>query len=119
MPPPTRILSAPLISQKLRIHPLLVAITFASCVLGGAGAGRAHSLTRDEAAAVDRAVRTVMQTVSLSVTQDGPPGLDEVLRWESHILYGRERPIFQLDRWCAECSCYLDQGDIDTPTGYL
>ena len=68
----TRVLRAPLPSRKLRIRFLLVAITCAACVPCGAGASHSRSVTPDEAVAVDRAVRAFMQTVSHSVTQDGP-----------------------------------------------
>ncbi len=68
----TPILSVLLFSRQLRIHVLLVAITFAACVPCGAGASISHFVTPDEAVAVDRAVRAFMQTVSHSVTQDGP-----------------------------------------------
>jgi hypothetical protein len=68
----TLVLSELFLLRRLRIRFLLVAITFAACVPGGAGASNSHSLTPDEAVAVDRAVRAFMQTVSQSVTQDGP-----------------------------------------------
>ena len=68
----TRVLSVLLPSLHLRIRFLLVAITFAACVPCGVGASQSHSLTPDEAVATDRAVRAFMQTVSHSVTQDGP-----------------------------------------------
>jgi hypothetical protein len=58
--------------RLFRIRCLLLAITFAACIPCGAGASRAHSVTPDEAVAVERAVRAFMQTVSQSVTQDGP-----------------------------------------------
>ena len=61
---------------QLRIRFLLVAITFAACVPCGVGAIQSHSVTPDEAVAIDRAVRAFMQTFSHSVTQDGPVGLD-------------------------------------------
>jgi hypothetical protein len=64
----TRVLSVLLLS---RIRFLLVAITFAACVPCGAGASHSHFMAPDEVA-VDRAVRAFMQTVSHSVTQDGP-----------------------------------------------
>jgi hypothetical protein len=51
---------------------LLVAITFAACVPCAAGASHLLVMTPDEAVAVDRAVRAFMQTVSHSVTQNGP-----------------------------------------------
>lgn len=62
----------PFFLRQLRIRFLLVAITFAACLPCGAGASHSYSMTRDEAVAVDRAVRAFMQTVSHSVTQDGP-----------------------------------------------
>jgi hypothetical protein len=68
----TSILSELLLLRQLRIHFLLVAITFAACVPCRAGASNSHSLTPDEAVAVDRAVRAFMQSVSHSVSQDGP-----------------------------------------------
>src|SRR5271165_2331283 len=68
----TRVFSVLLLSRQLRIRFLLVAITCAACVPCGAGASHLYSLTPDEAVAVDRAVRAFMQTVSHSVTQDGP-----------------------------------------------
>ncbi|HKV79616.1 MAG TPA: hypothetical protein VJP02_15820 [Candidatus Sulfotelmatobacter sp.] len=72
MSPSTRVPSVLLPSLRLRIRFLLVAITFAACVPCGVGASQPHSLTPDEAVAIDRAVRAFMQTVSHSVTQDGP-----------------------------------------------
>ena len=51
---------------------LLIAITFATCLPCGAGARHSHSVTPNEAAGVDQAVGKFMQTVSRSVTQDGP-----------------------------------------------
>lgn len=60
------------VSRKLRIRFLLLAITLAACVPSGAGASRSDSVTPDGAASVDHAVRAFMQTVSHSVTQDGP-----------------------------------------------
>jgi hypothetical protein len=51
---------------------LLVAITFAACIPCAAGASHLHVMTPDEAVAVDRAVCAFMQTVSHSVTQNGP-----------------------------------------------
>jgi hypothetical protein len=68
----TRVLSVLLLSPQLGIRLLLVAITFAACVPCGVGATQPHSVTPDEAVAIDRAVRGFMQTVSHSVTQDGP-----------------------------------------------
>jgi len=68
----TRVLSVLLLSPQLRIRLLLVAITFAACVSSGVGASQSHSVTPDEAVAIDRAVRGFMQNVSHSITQDGP-----------------------------------------------
>ena len=67
-----RVLSVLLVSPQLRTRFLLVAITFAACVPCGVGASQSHSVTPDEAVATDRAVRAFMQTVSHSVTQEGP-----------------------------------------------
>ena len=68
----TRVLPVLFLSRKLRIRSLLLAITLAACVPSGAGASHSHSVTPDGAASVDQAVRAFMQTVSHSVTQDGP-----------------------------------------------
>jgi len=69
----TRVLPASFrFSRKLRIRSLLLAVTLAACVLGAAGASPSNSPTRDGATSVDQAVRAFMQTVSHSVTQDGP-----------------------------------------------
>ena len=68
----TRALSALFLSRNLQIRFLLVVIAFAACIPCRAGASDSHSVTPDEAVAVDRAVRAFMQTVSHSVTQDGP-----------------------------------------------
>lgn len=68
----TRVLSVPLPSLQLRIRFLLVAITFAACVPCGVGASQSHSVTPDEAVAMDRAVRAFRQSVSHSVKQEGP-----------------------------------------------
>jgi hypothetical protein len=59
-------------SRNLRIRSLLLAVTLAACVPRVAGASHPLPLTRDEASSVDQAVRVFMQTVSHSVTQDGP-----------------------------------------------
>ena len=72
----TPVLSVLLLSRQLRIRFLVVAITFVASVPCGVGASQSHSVTPDEAVMVDRAVRAFMQTVSHSVTQDGPRGLD-------------------------------------------
>jgi len=66
------VLSVLLPSRKLRIRFLLLAITWAACVPWAAGASHFHSVTADGASSVDQAVRAFMQTVSHSVTQDGP-----------------------------------------------
>jgi hypothetical protein len=68
----TRILSVLFSLGQLRLRFLVLAITFAVSVPGTAGAKNSHSLTPDETVAVDRAVRAFMQSVSHSVTQDGP-----------------------------------------------
>jgi hypothetical protein len=81
----TRVLSVLLPSLQLRIRFLLVAITFAACVPFGVGASQSHSVNPDEAVAIDRAVRAFMQTVSHSVTHDGP------VAW---IKYFDASPVF-------------------------
>src|ERR1700740_2273427 len=68
----TRVLPVLFLSRKLRIRSLLLAITLATCVPSGGGASHSQSVTPDGAASVDQAVRAFMQTVSRSVTQDGP-----------------------------------------------
>lgn len=68
----TRVLSVLLLSRKLRIRSLLLAVTLATCVPSGTGASYSHSVTPDGATSVDQAVRAFMQTVSHSVTQEGP-----------------------------------------------
>lgn len=68
----TRVLSVLFSLRQLRIRFLLGAIAFAFCVPCGAGASHSRSVTPDEAVTVDRAVHAFMQTVSHSVTQDGP-----------------------------------------------
>ena len=76
----------PLFSLRLRVRFLLLAaITFAACAPCGAGGSHSYSVSPDEAVAVDRAVRTFMQTVSHSVTQDGP------VAW---LKYFDESPVF-------------------------
>jgi hypothetical protein len=68
----TRVLPAAFrFSRKLRIRSLLLAVAWAACFLDAAGASPSHSLTPDGATSVQTAVRTFMQTVSHSVTQDG------------------------------------------------
>src|SRR5258708_15493049 len=66
-----RILPVLFLSRKLRIRSLLLAVTLAACVPCAAGASHSHSVTPDGASSVDQ-VRAFMQTVSYSVTQDGP-----------------------------------------------
>lgn len=68
----TRVPPVLLPTRQVRNHLLLVAITLAICLPCGAGASHSHSVTADEAVGVDRAVRAFMQTVSSSVSQDGP-----------------------------------------------
>jgi hypothetical protein len=68
----TCVLSVLFLSRKLRIRSLLLAITLAACVPCAAGASHSHSVTPDGTSPVDQAVRAFMQTVSHSVTQDGP-----------------------------------------------
>lgn len=80
----TRVLSIPLLSRQLRISFLLVAITFMAC-RPSVAASHPPAITSDEAVAVDQAVRAFMQTVSDSVTQDGP------LAW---IKYFDKSPAF-------------------------
>jgi len=80
----TRALSALLPSRPLRIPFLLVAITLIAC-LSTAGTSQPPTVTSGEAVAVDQAVRAFMQTVSHSVTQDGP------LAW---IKYFDQTPVF-------------------------
>jgi hypothetical protein len=59
-------------ARKLRIPSPLLAVTLAVSVLSAAGASPSHSVTADGTASVEPAVRAFMQTVSHSVTQDGP-----------------------------------------------
>jgi hypothetical protein len=68
----TRVLRLLFLSRKLRIRSLLLAITLAACVPCAVGASQPHFVTSDGVASVDQAVRAFMQTVSHSVTQDGP-----------------------------------------------
>ncbi len=68
----TRVLSVLPLPPQLRIRFLLVVIMFAACVPFVVGASQPYSVTPDEAIAINRAVRAFMQTVSHSVTQDGP-----------------------------------------------
>jgi hypothetical protein len=67
----TRVLPAAFPSRKLQIRSLLLAVTLVACVLCAAGASPSHPVTPD-GASVNQAVRAFMQTVSRSVTQDGP-----------------------------------------------
>lgn len=67
----TRVLSVAFFLRQFEICFLLSAITLAACAPCTAGASQ-RSMTPEQAAAVDRAVRTFMQSVSHSVTQDGP-----------------------------------------------
>jgi hypothetical protein len=68
----TRVLPAAFrFSRKLRIRSLLLAVAWAACFLDAAGASPSYSVTPDGATSVQTAVRTFMQTVSHSVTQDG------------------------------------------------
>jgi hypothetical protein len=80
----TRVLSVPLLWVQLRTAFLLVAITFIASLPCG-GASHPPAVTSGGAVAVDQAVRAFMQTVSHSVTQDGP------LAW---IKYFDESPAF-------------------------
>src|SRR5260370_525828 len=66
-----RILPVLFLSRKLRIRSLLFAVMLAACVPCAAGASHSNSVTPDGASSVDQ-VRAFMQTVSYSVTQDGP-----------------------------------------------
>jgi hypothetical protein len=68
----TRILLVLFLSRNLRIRSLLLAVTLAALVPCAAGASHFHPVTPDGASPVDQAVREFMQTVSHSVTQDGP-----------------------------------------------
>jgi hypothetical protein len=68
----TRSLPVLFLLGRLRMGFLMVAITFAACVPCGAAPNDSHSLSAQETAAVDQAVRVFMQTVSHSVTHDGP-----------------------------------------------
>jgi hypothetical protein len=68
----TRVFPVLFLPRKLRIRSLLMAATLAACVPCAAGASHSHSVTPDGASSVDQAVRAFMQTVSHSVTQDGP-----------------------------------------------
>ena len=80
----TRVLSVLLLSRQLRVPFLLVAITLIACLPSG-GASHPSGVPSGEAVAVDQAVRAFMQTVSHSVTQDGP------MAW---IKYFDESPAF-------------------------
>ena len=84
MSSPTRVPAVLLLSRRLRIPFLVVTITFVACLPSG-GASHPRGATSDEAVMVDRAVRAFLQTVSHSVTQEGP------LAW---IKYFDESPAF-------------------------
>ena len=81
----TRVLPVSVFLRQLQICFLVAAITFTACAPCRAGASRSNSMTPEEAAAVNRAVRAFMQAVSHSVTQDGP------LAW---IKYFEASPTF-------------------------
>ncbi len=68
----TRILPVVFLSHKLQIRSLLLAITLSASVPFAAGANHSRSVAPDGATSVDQAVRAFMETVSQSVTQDGP-----------------------------------------------
>jgi hypothetical protein len=68
----TRILPVPFTSRNLRIRSLLLAVMWAACVPCTAGASHFHPVNPDGSSAVDQAVRAFMQTVSHTVTVDGP-----------------------------------------------
>lgn len=68
----TRVLPALFLSRKLRIRFLLLAGTLAACIPITAGASHSRAVTPDGTASVDQAVRAFMQTVSDSVTRNGP-----------------------------------------------
>ena len=68
----TRVFSVLFFLRQLRIPFLLVAIAFWACVPCRAGASHSQTVSSDEVIAVERAVHAFMQTVSHSVTQDGP-----------------------------------------------
>ena len=72
MRPPTRLVVSFALIRKLRIPLLLATIAFAGFAVSAAAAGETPRLTPERAAAVDRAVRTFMQTVADDVTHDGP-----------------------------------------------
>jgi hypothetical protein len=78
-------LPVPRCARKLRIHSPMVAVILAVCVLGAAGTNRSQSVTSDDALMVKRGVEEFMQTVSHSVTQEGP------LAW---LKYFEESPTF-------------------------
>jgi hypothetical protein len=69
---PTRIPRVLPLARNLPIRLLRLAVTLAACVSWTAGASYAQHATPDAASSVDQAVRAFMQTVSHSVTQDGP-----------------------------------------------
>ena len=78
----TRTLSVSFVFRQVPIRFLLVAITFAACAPCQAARSHSEAMTPGEAVAVDRAVRAFMQTVSHSVTQDGP------LAWTKYFEAG-------------------------------
>jgi hypothetical protein len=59
-------------SSSAKVSAVSEANRRAVCVLGTAGASPSHSVTTEGTASVDQAVHAFMQTVSHSVTQDGP-----------------------------------------------
>lgn len=84
-----RVLSVLFLSRNLQIRFLLVVIAFAACIPCRAGAGDSHSVTPDEAVAVDRAVRAFHANRLALRHSRWPSGLDQVFRCKSSILYGR------------------------------
>src|SRR5262249_47948360 len=68
----TRVLSFLFLLRRLQTRLLLLVLTFTTCVPCRAGGHPSKSATPKEALAADQAVRAFMQTVSLSVTQEGP-----------------------------------------------
>ena len=73
------------ISRKLRIHSLQLVAILAGFALFATDSSRSQSLTSEEGVTASRTVREFMQTVSRSVTQDGP------LAW---IQYFEAGPTF-------------------------
>jgi hypothetical protein len=68
----TSVLLSPFSSRRSRIRPLLLGVTLAASILCVADASPSHSVAPEATASVDQDVRAFMQTVSHSVTQDGP-----------------------------------------------